>query len=288
MLIFDFGKNLSIARIGNKNQFDVHTDVISYDVDLFKSADNVKELLSYLYPQKDDIEHEVVYISLSGGCGIQYKTFAVALDAFMVNGSRTTKAEQIETILEVCRNRLSPEYTPCVINVYTTDTDYIMSVGYIPSNYLENIQTAFESYGVSVFDIKPLGSFIYQIINKEVTNQIIVSTDNELMLVNSLGFIGWSKPFDFDSARDNELVRNYLVSQSEALYKIDDKIAGTKLINIDNIHPYLNVEYDGEINSCVLVALALTKQQKAELKGGMNDVANKFRLIFNKGKNQGD
>lgn len=243
--------------------------------------------MNYLYHDEESQErigNESVYISLSGGCGIQYKTFAVALDAFMVNGSRTTKSEQREAIIENCKNHLSMEYTPCIINEYTTDTDYILSVGYVPTIFLDNIQIAFENFGISVFDIKPFASLLYKVINKDVTNQIVVNTASEFILLNSLGLIGWCKPDDFNSDRDTDLVKDYLISQSEQLYKINESVAGTKLVDISNLRPYLNNEYDGDINSCVIAALALSKQEKPELKGGINDVANKFRLIFNKGK----
>ena len=126
----------------------------------------------------------------------------------MVNGSRTTKAEQQEAIIEVCRNNMSMEYTPSVINVYVTDTEYILSVGYIPTEYLHNLQSAFSNMGVSVFDIKPFGSLLYQAVNKESLGQCIVDAGNELILINSLGLIGWSKPDDFVVA-DNELANNY-------------------------------------------------------------------------------
>ena len=74
------------------------------------------------------------------------------------------------------------------------------------------------------------------------------------------------------------------MAQSEALYRIEN--TDTSLIGIKDIRPYLNADYDGEINSCVVAALALMKQQKAELKGGLSDVANKIRLFFDKRRSQ--
>lgn len=282
MLIFDFGKSLSIARIGSKNQLEIRSDIVNYTADIFDSSEQIEVLIDYLYPDKEELQHEAVYISLSAGCGLQYKTFGVAQDSFMVNGSRTTKAEQQEAIIEVCRNNMSMEYTPSVINIYVTDTEYILSVGYIPTEYLHNLQSAFSNMGVSVFDIKPFGSLLYQAVNKESLGQCIVDAGNELILINSLGLIGWSKPDDFVVA-DNELANNYLMAQSEALYRIEN--TDTSLIGIKDIRPYLNADYDGEINSCVVAALAL-KQQKAELKGGLSDVANKIRLFFDKRRSQ--
>lgn len=286
MLLFDFGEMLSIAKIGSKNQLELHSNLVEYNPDLFEKTEKIETVLNYLYHEdsdKEKLQHEAVYISLSAGCGLQYKTFGVAQDAFLVNGSRTTKAEQQEAIVEVCKNNLSAKYTPSVINVYVTDTEYILSVGYIPTEYLDNLQSAFSNMGVSVFDIKPFGSLLYQAVNKESLGQCIVDAGDELILINSLGLIGWSKPDDFVVA-DNELANNYLMAQSEALYRIEN--TDTSLIGIKDIRPYLNADYDGEINSCVVAALALMKQQKAELKGGLSDVANKIRLFFDKRRSQ--
>lgn len=285
MLIFDFGKALSIARIGSKNQLEIHSDIVNYTADIFEAPERIEALIDYLYPDKEELQHEAVYISLSAGCGLQYKTFGVAQDAFMVNGSRTTKVEQQEAILEVCRNHLTADYTPSILNVYATDSDYILSVSYIPNTYLDNLKAAFSKAGISVFDIKPFGSLLYQALNKEELKQVIFDIGNELILVNSLGLIGWCKPADFTNA-DLEIAENYLRTTSEDIYNITNDMTDTVLVDIRNISPYLKADYDGEINSCVIVALALMKRQKAELKGGLGDVANKLRLIFDKRRNK--
>lgn len=286
MILFDFGKMLSIAKIGSKNQFELHSDIVDYSTDLFEKTEKIETFLNYLYPNdadKEELQHETVYISLSAGCGLQYKTFGVAQDAFMVNGSRTTKAEQQESILEVCKNNLNAdcEYNSSIINVYITDTEYILSVGYIPTEYLNNLRAAFHNVGISVFDIKPFGSMLYQAVNKESFGQCIFDIGRELILINRLGLIGWSKPDDFNNT-DTELANNFLMNLSETLYHIEDSVTDTKFIEIKDIRPYLKIDYDGEINSCVIAALALMKQQKAELKGGLSNVTDKIRIFFDK------
>lgn len=279
MIILSIDTTLSIARITGGKILDC-TKIFWPGNEILQSTVKLEEYVRNIITELPAILNRPVYISIGSGCGIEYRTFSVSLDTFAVNGSRTTKAERDEAIKETCQSRIAAsDYIPCVINAYQTDTDYIMSVAYIPETYLKNLKHVFYKLEVSVFNIHPLAYLTYRALDKDKFSQLLIDFENELLLVNPLGIIGWRKPEEFDMS----IAENFLLNESQALYGLDSK---PEICNYTNLGHYLPEIYkiQSELTPAIISAIGILNNQSS--KGGIENAANKFRQLFNKGRNK--
>ena len=295
-VVINFGSEISYLVFG-RNKISEHIKVGNCDRALLES-DRLKDILSDLIETRPEILSEPVYVTLTSGSGVVFKTFATAQESVMVNGSRTGTAEMQAEAREVMKNKLpfglEGDYVSTIMTEYKSDTDYILSCAYFPASVLGNIRKCFGELGISLLDVYPMVYGIYKALDTERFSQIILDVGDEMILVNSLGIIVWAKPKNFVPG----IAEQYLTTQSETFYSVDPKVANTEVVDRFKIDSYLFSGLAGESGGHMVFVSALgllgkrgrKKAKKAsaetaasiseEKKGGMNGVIAKLRLLF--------
>lgn len=286
-VVLNIGHEISITQIKKNTVLD-YSELGSCDLDLLEGPD-FKNYLSGLLQSWPMLSSEPVYVTLSSGCGIVYKIFSMAVDSVLVNGSRTTaedmRAEAKEIFLSHLPYGLEGEYIPSVMAEYKNDTDYIISCAYIPKKIVDNIIECFQELNISLLDIHPFIYGVYKALDVQRFSQIVVELDKDVILVNGLGMIGWSKPETYSE----DMTKNYLISQSQVYYNIDPQIAETFLVDMYDIDTYMLPGFEARmsINPNIVAAFGLlhstVKLSKENMvkKGGLEDVVAKLRIFLN-------
>lgn len=272
------------------------------------TGDDLKAVLGDMVEGNRDFLSEPVYVTLSAGSGVVYKTFSIAQESIMVNGSRTTAAEKqaetVELIKKYLPFGLEGDYVATIISEYKADTDYVLSCAYFPVAALENLRQVFSELKVSLLDVQPLVFGIYKSLDVQRFRQLIVDCGDELMLVNSLGVTVWAKPSNYNE----DVAKQFLVSQSKDFYSIDPEIADTSFADHYRLSGYMlpgfvNGAGSDVLGACAFGLLGKVNRKKSKKKsseesamgseynddlipkekkgGGLKDVVAKLRLLFN-------
>lgn len=286
-VVLNIGHEISIMQI-KKNTIVEYSELGPCDLELLEGPE-FKDYLLNLVNSWPALSSEPVYVTLSSGCGIVYKIFSMAADSVLINGTRTTvadmRAEAKEIFLSHLPYGLEGEYIPSVMTEYKNDTDYIMSCAYIPKNLIDNIISCFEEAKISLFDVHPLVYGVYKALNVQSFSQVIIDLGDDVMLVNGLGMIGWSKPDTYSE----DMTKNYLITQSQVYYNIDPAIAETFMVDMYDIETYMlpGLVSRMTVNPYIVAAFGLlhtsVKLNKESMvkKGGLQDVVAKLRVFLN-------
>lgn len=288
-ILLNLGSIATFMRVKKNNVFDV-SQIGRCDRELLAGPE-FKDFLSDLVSFNRDLKNEPVYVTLSSGCGVIYKTLPIALESVLVNGSRTTSAEMQEQAFEIVKERLpfglQGEYVPAIMNEYKTDTDYILACAYIPKDVLDNILRCFVELKISLMDVLPCVYGVYKSLDTNTFKQIVVNMEDELLLVNGLGMIPWSKPTNFNE----EVAFDFLVNQSQQFYSYEPKVAETSMVDISrlDVYMYTGFKCSGAVDAGVAAAFGLLHTaikkkaagSESAKKGGFKDVVEKLRLVLN-------
>lgn len=286
-VVLNIGHEISITQI-KKNTVLEYSDLGPCDLELIEGP-GLKDYLSGLIQSWPVLSSEPVYVTLSSGCGIVYKIFSMAADSVLVNGSRTTaedmRAEAREIFLSHLPYGLEGEYIPSVMAEYKNDTDYIISCAYIPKKIVDNIIECFHELNISLLDIHPFIYGVYKALDVQRFSQIVIDLDKDVILVNGLGMIGWSKPEPYSE----DMTKSYLINQSQVYYNIDPAVAETFIVDMYDIESYMLSGFTSRmtVNPYIVAAFGLlhtsVKLNKESMtkKGGLQDVVSKLRIFFN-------
>lgn len=286
-VVLNIGHEISITQI-KKNTVLEYSDLGPFDLELIEGP-GLKDYLSGLIQSWPVLSSEPVYVTLSSGCGIVYKIFSMAVDSVLVNGSRTTaedmRAEAREIFLSHLPYGLEGEYISSVMAEYKNDTDYIISCAYIPKRLVDNIIECFQELNISLLDVYPFIYGIYKALDVQRFSQIVIDLGKDVMLVNGLGMIGWSKPETYSE----DMTKNYLINQSQVYYNIDPKVAETFVVDMYDIETCMLSGFAARmtINPNIVAAFGLlhstVKLSKENMvkKGGLQDVVAKLRVFLN-------
>lgn len=260
----------------------------SQSVDL-KSEGDFKSLLDELKESQPALKDEAIYLLLHAGCGLQYKVFTVTQDALMVSGSATTKEQQAEALLDACAQKvplgLTGTFVPAVLNDYLQENDYVVSCVFLYQSMLDNIINAFNASGLNLFDVSPFSYGLYKSLNTENFAQIILDLPEEMLLVNNIGIVGWTKPEVFSS----QLASAFLIGEAHRHYGIDNSVVETTLVNRNIFERYT---FDGLVNKtdskslAIFAAFGLIGSGNVKKEGGIKDAVARLRLLFDKGKEE--
>lgn len=298
-IVVNFGSEVSYV-VFEKNKVKNYVRVCSCSAsDL--TGDSLYDIINGLVESNSRFLNEPVYITLSAGSGVVYKTFNIAQESIMINGSRTTVAERQNEIMEIMKGYLpfglKGDYVSTIVSEYKTDSDYIVSCAYFPLEILNNIRNVFMKLDVSLLNVHPLVYGVYKALDSQRFKQLIIDCGDELMLVNGLGTIIWAKP----SAYDDDFAKQYLISQSQVFYAINPDVAETLFIDYDRLPEYVMSGFSectgnnmlgvatvgllGNINSKKNTkssgAVGEEDVMSANQKGGDKGVVAKLRLLFN-------
>ena len=275
------GINKNVVRSYNRYDFRQPDDL--------ESEEDFKSLLDELKSAHPDLRDEGVYLMLQAECGIQYKVFTVTQDVLMVSGSATTKEEQARMLIDVCNQKvpggLAGTFVTAIFNDYLQDTDYVVSCAFLYENMLNNIINAFTAAEINLFDIVPFSYAIYKSLDKGKFAQVIVDLPEEMLLVNNIGVIGWTKP----NAYSKQLANAFLVSEAHRHYGIDNNAVSTSIVTFGSIGQYV---YDGLINksgseaASVYAAYGLLNGASVKKEGGLKNAVHRLRQLFDKRKEE--
>lgn len=269
--------------------------VRSYDNHLFRqpedlsSQEDFKSLLEELKDAHPELKDEAVYLLLHAGCGLQYKVFTVNQDSLMVSGSTTTAEQQAEALMDACIQKipsgLTGTFVPAVFSDYLQETDYVVSCAYFYESMLNNITAAFSAAELNLFDIAPFSFGIFKSLDNEKFAQVIIDLPEEMLLVNNIGVIGWTKPHIFSKS----LANAFLIGEAHRHYGIDNSMVQTTIVSENSFE---GLVYDSLVNKsgsnafAVYAAFGLINGGNIKKEGGMKDAVNKLRQLFNKGKEE--
>lgn len=254
-----------------------------------KSEENFKSLIDELKESHPVLKDEAIYLLLHAGCGLQYKVFTVTQDALMISGSATTKEQQAEALLDACTQKvplgLTGTFTPAVLSDYLQENDYVVSCVFLYQSMLDNIINAFNASGLNLFDVSPFSYGLYKSLDTEKFAQIIIDLPEEMLLVNNIGIVGWTKPEVFNS----QLVSAFLVGEAHRHYGIDNSVVETTLVKDSTLERYT---FDGLVNKtdskspAIFAAYGLLCGGNVKKEGGIKDAVARLRLLFDKGKEE--
>ncbi len=306
-IVVNFGSEISYV-VFDKNKAKDYVRVGSCDLSVL-ACDSLKAILGDMVEGNHDFLNEPVYVTLSAGSGVVYKTFSIAQESIMVNGSRTTTAEKQAETIELVKKHLpfglEGDYVATIMSEYKADTDYVLSCAYFPVAVLNNIRQVFSELKVSLLDVQPLVFGVYKSLDVQRFKQLIVDCGDEFMLINSLGIIVWAKPSNYNE----DIAKQFLIAQSQASYGIDPEIAETFFADHYRLSGYMLPGFVNEAGSDVLGVCAFGLLGKVTRKkskkgasedltmdsepddynmipknkkgGGLKDVIAKLRLLFN-------
>lgn len=295
-IVVNFGSEISYV-VFDKNKVKDYVRVGSCDLSVL-ACDSLKAVLGDMVEGNHDFLNEPVYVTLSAGSGVVYKTFSIAQESIMVNGSRTTTAEKQAETIELIKKHLpfglEGDYVATIMSEYKTDTDYVLSCAYFPKAVLDNIRQCFVEANFSLFDVYSLAYGIYKALDIQKFKQLIIDCGDEYMLVNPLGTLVWAKPDNFDE----DAAKQFLVEQSKTIYGVDPDVADTMFVDCYRLSGYLLPGFSDEAGSDIVGASAFgllgnISHKKASKnpgvsddktgitrEGGVKDVIAKLRFLF--------
>ena len=275
------GINKNVVHSYNRYDFR-HPDDLKYE-------DDFKSILDELKSAHPDLKDEAVYLMLQAGCGIQYRVFTVMQDVLMVSGSATTKEEQAKELTNVCSQKvpggLTGTFATAVFNDYLQENDYVVSCAFLYESMLNNIINAFTVAEINLFDIIPFSYAIYKSLDSDKFAQVIVDLPEEMLLVNNIGVIGWTKP----AVYSKQLANTFLVSEAHRHYGIDNAVVSTSIVVSGSLGQYV---YDSFVNksgseaACVYAAFGLVNGSGVKKEGGMKGAVCRLRQFFDKRKKE--
>lgn len=275
------GINKNVVRSYNRYDFCQPDDL--------KSEEDFKSLLDELKSAHPDLKEEAIYLMLQAGCGIQYKVFTVTQDVLMVSGSATTKEELAKALIDVCNQKvpggIAGTFVATVLNDYLQDTDYVVSCAFLYENMLNNIINAFAAAEINLFDIVPFSYAIFKSLDNTKFAQVIVDLSEEMLLVNNIGIIGWTKPHVYSK----QLANAFLVSEANRHYGIENAVVSTSIVTSGLLGQYV---YDGLLNksgseaASIYAAYGLLNGGCVKKEGGLKDAVHRLRQLFDKRKEE--
>ena len=173
----------------------------------------------------------------------------------------------------------------CFLTFYYKENDYVVSCVFLYQGMLDNIYNAFKSCGLNLFDISPFSYGLYKSLDVDKFSQIIIDLPEEMLLINNIGIVGWTKPEIFNG----QLARAFLVGEAHRHYGIDNSVVETVIVNNNSLERYV---YDGLVNKTdskslsVYAAYGLITGGNVKKEGGIKDAVARLRLLFNKGKEE--
>ena len=287
--VINLGRS-GIELVGiNKNVVHSYNRYEFCQPDKLQSEDGFKLILDELKSAHPDLKDEAVYLMLQAGCGIQYRVFTVAQDVLMVSGSATTKEEQAKELTNVCNQKvpsgLTGTFVTAVFNDYLQENDYVVSCAFLYESMLNNIINAFTVAEINLFDIIPFSYAIYKSLDSDKFAQVIVDLPEEMLLVNNIGVIGWTKP----AVYSKQLANTFLVSEAHRHYGIDNALVSTSIVVSGSLGQYV---YDGLINKSgsealsVYAAFGLINGGSVKKEGGLKGAVRRLRQLFGKRKEE--
>lgn len=287
--VLNLGRN-GIELVGiDKNVIRSYNSYDFREPEDLKSEENFKSLLDELKEAHPDLKDEAVYLLVQAGCGLQYKVFTVTQDALMVNGSTTTKEQQAEALLDACTQRvpngLTGTFVPAVFSDYLEEADYVVSCAFLYESMLNNISNAFTSAELNLFDVAPFSFGLYKSLDNTKFAQVILDMPEEMLLVNNIGVIGWTKPDTFNK----QLANAFLIGEAHRHYGIDNSVVQTTIVSAQNLSRYV---FDGIVNKsesnapAVFAAFGLLNGGTIKKEGGLKDAISRLRKLFDKGKEE--
>ena len=242
-IVINFGADLSVIKLKTSK-----SQVVAEDYDVYEygggsaleDVETIKDLLDKIIKEHPEVMVEPVYISLSLGSGIQYKTFDVTLDNFEEKRKISSREREIK-VFEVCQkflpNCLEGHYEVAIVTEHQTDIDAVICCAYVPLKSLENIKAAFEEKEITYLDIKPLLYGFVKVLDLASNGQMIIETKKAVVIVNEFGCISWAKPEG--NAFSKILIKNYLEKEVASLYPVNVETVRTEDVQLSKLMHYV-------------------------------------------------
>lgn len=242
-IVINFGTDLSVTKVQASKKEVVASSYEAYEIgskNVLADAETIKESLKTITKDYPEVMEEEVYVTLSLGCGLQYKTFDVTLDNFGDNRKMSSKEKEVK-VFEVCQkflpNCLEGYYEAAIVTAHQTDTDAVICCAYLPIKYLENIKLAFEEMGIVVLDIEPELYGLYKTLDTVTNGQMIIETPDAVVIANQFGCISWAKPMGNSFSKIQ--IKSYLEKEVAALYPINPDTMVTEDVRLMHLDHYV-------------------------------------------------
>lgn len=310
-IVINFGTDISVTQLKATKKQVVANEYEAYEYsgnDFLADVETIKQGLKPIIKDYPEILEEEVYVTLSLGSGIQYKTFDVTLDNFEEK-RKISNRERENRVFEVCQkflpNCLEGNFEAAIVTAHQTDTDAVICCAYLPLNYLENIKVAFKEMDIAVLDIKPQLYGFYKALDTMNNGQLIVECKSAVIIANQFGAIAWAKPNG--NSFSKILIKNYLEKEVVSLYPINPETVETSDVRVAHLNHYVvagiinstNCDDEGNVDvysACGIFAADFKQKTTATVKpeedsdvaviveeGGKKDgFAGKIRNLFKK------
>lgn len=310
-IVINFGTEVSVTTLKASKKQVTAVSWEAYEVDgssYLGDVEKIKSNLKTIIKDYPDVLDDEVYVTLSIGCGIQYKTFDVTLDNFDDKRKMSGK-EREARVFEVCQkflpNCLEGFYEAAIVSAHQTDTDAVICCAYIPASYLENIKSVCEEMEIGVLDVKPQLYGFYRVLDTVANGQMIVETPSAVVIANEFGCVSWAKPLG--NAFSKIIIKNYLEKEMLSLYPINPETIVTEDVRLLHLNHYV---VSGVVNetsndgvdayaACGIFVDGLKKKKKGNAsveaapvddeeiievkeRGGKDGLAGKIRKLFKK------
>lgn len=242
-IVINFGTDISVTKVEASRKQIVATSYEAYETDMtdfLGDVETIKHSLGTIMKDYPEMMEDEVYVTISLGCGLQYKTFDVTLDNFDDKRKMSSK-ERESRVFEVCQkflpNCLEGNYEAAIVTAHQTDTDAVICCAYVPVNYLENVKTAFGEMGIVLLDIKPELYGFYKSLDTVTNGQLLVDAPHAVIIANQFGCVSWAKPQG--NSFSKILIKNFLEKEVAGLYPINPETVVTEEVRVMHINRYV-------------------------------------------------
>lgn len=298
-IVINLGTTISVTNvIAKDNKILVKDyDEITVDSQYLNDFDSLEKALKYFIDLKK-LMNEKVYITLSYGSGIQYRTSTIAVDDMATDMFK--KAEEKENHVLDMALKVMPEgledisssWEVVINNAYEYDANYILTCAYVPTVVIENIKKLAEQYQLNVFYIGSITYGLYKLFDLS-QHQLITEIPTGLIAMNEFGMCCWARPAVSTLSKNQEI--DNIIKTSHNIFPITENMPN-KLINISEFDEYVVIPYESE---CPLTVFSYTaiglmsavnnvKRQNTDTAsevaegGGIKSVTDKIRKLFKK------
>lgn len=242
-VVINFGADISVTKVEASKKQIVASSYEAYEMkmdDFLEDVETIKHSLKTIIKDYPEIMEDEVYVTLSLGCGLQYKTFDVTLDNFD-DKRKMSSRERESRVFEVCQkfvpNCIEGNFEAAIVTAHQTDTDAVICCAYLPVNYLENIKVAFKEMEVVVLDIKPELYGFYKSLDTVTNGQLLVDAPHAVIIANQFGCVSWTKPQG--NSFSKILIKSYLEKEVAGLYPINPETVVTEDVRLMHLNRYV-------------------------------------------------
>lgn len=287
---------LSVTRLNAKGNNVTVVDHTKYNhaalLDDLSDAERTQTVLQSVLNVEKDKECRF-FVVFAPGSGLVYKTWQAALSSFR-DVSDKTLADKEDRVLSLCKDNLPDgltelydSYTPSLVSCYEDDTCTASSC-YIPTVFLDNLKTACNNLGLTLFKVTDVSSTFLPIFDTS-RGQLFIHSNGLITAMNEFGSMSWLLP-----ETCNDAMFQYFAGLTEKYFPLQDALEHSHLVIIERSEEFLKINLANESLSdtedalvsagCVVdMSIVKTKGTNRETEGSeVNGAFGKLRKLFEK------